>query len=109
MGLWCKDPSFIITLHVTDMSGTPDNAATGAIDLDVTAEQTPPLAHPPAGCKPVYIEQCKFDHKTKRSDRQLDMIQYSVYATWFHTDCVVIKKDAKIGVWPCTTCRLIPD
>ena len=58
-----------------DIPGTHDNAAMGAIDLDVTAEQTPPLAHPP-----------------KRSGRQLEMIQCSVCATWFHTDCVGIKK-----------------
>ena len=58
-----------------DIPGTPDIAATGAIDLDVTAEQTPPLALPPAGGKPVCIEQCKFDQKTKRSGRQLKMIQ----------------------------------
>ena len=92
-----------------DIPGTPDNAATGSIDLDVTAEQTPPLAPPPAGGKPVCIEQSKFDHKTKCSGRQLEMIQRSVCATWFHTDCVGIKKDVQIGVWPCTTCRLIPD
>ena len=59
--------------------------------------------------KSVCIEVCKYEHKTKRGGRQLEMIQCSVCAGWFHTECVGIKKDAPIGVWPCTSCRLIPE
>ena len=54
-------------------------------------------------------EQCKFDGKAgKRNGRKLDMIQYSVCAVWFHTECVDIKKDTPVGVWPCLACRQIP-
>ena len=54
-------------------------------------------------------EQCKFDRKAaKRNGRKLDMIQCSVCAVWFHTECVDIKKDTPVGVWPCLACRQIP-
>ena len=54
-------------------------------------------------------EQCKFDGKAgKRNGRKLDMIQCSVCAVWFHTECVDIKKDTPVGVWPCLACRQIP-
>ena len=36
------------------------------------------------------------------------MIQCSVCAIWFHTECVDIKKDTPVGVWPCLACRQIP-
>ena len=38
----------------------------------------------------VCIDTCKF--KTKRSGKQHDMIQCSVCAQWYHTDCVGLKK-----------------
>ena len=44
----------------------------------------------------------------KRNGRKLDMIQCSVCAVWFHTECVDIKKDTPVGVWPCLACRQIP-
>ena len=54
-------------------------------------------------------EQCKFDRKAaKRNGRKLDMIQCSVCAVWFHTECVDIKKDTPVGVWLCLACRQIP-
>ena len=37
------------------------------------------------------------------------MIQCSMCATWYHTDCVGLKKDTPVGIWPCITCRLIPE
>ena len=52
-------------------------------------------------------EQCKL-HKGKRSGHSLDMIQCSVCAEWFHTECVGLKKDATVGIWPCPFCRQIP-
>ena len=36
------------------------------------------------------------------------MIQCSVCAEWFHTECVGLKKDATVGIWPCPSCRQIP-
>ena len=84
--------------------GTPVTTTTAAIDLDGTTEQTPLSV----SGKSVCIEVCKYEHKTKRGGRQLEMIQCSLCASWFHTECVGIKKDAPIGVWPCTSCRLIP-
>ena len=45
-------------------------------------------------------EQCKFERKAKSNGRKLEMMQCSVCAVWFHTDCVDLKK--------CLTCRLIP-
>ena len=91
---------------MTDIPGILANPSVGEIDLDGTVEQTPPptTGNSMATC----IEQYKFDHRTKRS-RQLDMIQRSMCAVWFNTDCVGIKKDVPIGVWPCTTYRLIPE
>ena len=38
----------------------------------------------------VCTDTCKF--KTKRSGKQHDMIQCSVCAQWYHTDCVGLKK-----------------
>ena len=54
-------------------------------------------------------QQCRFDGKAgKRNGRKLDMIQCSVCAVWFHTECVDIKKDTPVGAWPCLACRQIP-
>ena len=55
-------------------------------------------------------------HKGKRSGRSVDMIQCSVCAEWFHTECVglkkyatvEIKKYATVEIWPCPSCRQIP-
>ena len=52
-------------------------------------------------------DTCKF--KTKRSGKQHDMIQCSVCAQWYHTDCFALKKGDPVGVWPCTSCRHIPE
>ena len=53
-------------------------------------------------------EQCKFAGKAAtRNGRKLDMIQCSIWAVWFHTECVDLKKDTPVGVWPCSACRHI--
>ena len=54
------------------------------------------------------IELCKHSGRAKRGNKQLDTIQCTMCARWFHNDCVGFKKDEIIGIWPCTTCRLMP-
>ena len=79
----------------------------GSPNRNVTDAQlsTPTIASDTGLCG----EQCKFDRKAaKRNGRKLDMIQCSVCAVWFHTECVDIKKDTPVGVWPCLACRQIP-
>ena len=56
-----KSPSRIRPM--TDIPGMLANPSAGAIDLGGTVEQTPPPTTGMATC----IEQCKFDHRTKRS------------------------------------------
>ena len=80
------------------ITGTPDRDATNI----------PPVTPANESGIGLYDEQCKFERKAKRNGRKLEMIQCSVCAVWFHTDCVDLKKATPVGVWPCLTCRLIP-
>ena len=82
-----------------DAMGSPNrNATDGQLS-------TPTIASDTCLCG----EQWKFDRKAaKRNGRKLDMIQCRVCAVWFHTECVDIKKDTPVGVWPCLACRQIP-
>ena len=53
----------------------------------------------------VYCEQnCKFERKDKKAGRQLDMIECSICRTWYHNECVGLRKDAQLVVWPCPQC-----
>ena len=79
------------------------------IDADSSDRPTAPpiVSLPTTGSSIMCTEQCKL-HKGKRSGRSVDMIQCSVCAEWFHTECVGLKKDATVGIWPCPSCRQIP-
>ena len=83
------------------MAGEPGTPAAKLIDPDTEDPPTPNNGS--AAC----IEQCKFARKVKRGGRQLDMIQCSVCADWYHTECAGVKKDERVGIWPCLSCRLI--
>ena len=72
------------------------------VDLDTSGQSTSAPT-----TNNVCTDTCKF--KTKRSGKQHDMIQCSVCAQWYHTDCVGLKKGDPVGVWPCTSCRHIPE
>ena len=72
------------------------------VDLDTSGK---PTSTPTTNN--VCTDTCKF--KTKRSGKQHDMIQCSVCAQWYHTDCVGLKKGDPVGVWPCPSCRHIPE
>ena len=84
--------------------GTPDSAVSGSIAPN--GADTQPAT--PANSERLCIEHCKFDNKAKRNSRQLEMIECSMCAIWFHTACVGVKQDVPVGVWPCLSCRLIP-
>ena len=72
------------------------------VDLDTSGQSTSAPT-----TNNVCTDTCKF--KTKRSGKQHDMIQCSVCAQWYHTDCVGLKKGDPVGVWPFTSCRHIPE
>ncbi len=36
-----------------------------------------------------------------------NMIRCCMCPHWFHIDCINLKKDESVGVWPCYTCRFI--
>ena len=60
--------------------------------------------NPPSVSK-LCVDQCK--HKTTRQQTQT-MIRCCLCATWFHIECVGLAEDEAVGVWPCITCRLMP-
>ena len=56
-------------------------------------------------------EKCKFEGKCTKNDgkctkneKQLDMIQCSFCFKWFHIECIGLRKDAKLTLWPCQKC-----
>ena len=54
---------------------------------------------------------CHKNCKHERSERpkpNVKMIQCCLCATWFHYECVGLKKNDIVGVWPCPSCRLMP-
>ena len=53
------------------------------------------------------LANCKHERSAEPIDG-VDMLQCCVCATWFHYDCVGLKEDDAVGVWPCLSCRLIP-
>lgn len=50
------------------------------------------------------IEECKYERKEKKNGRKLDMVKCSLCGKWFHNDCVGLKKDARLAMWPCPKC-----
>jgi lysophospholipase L1-like esterase len=50
------------------------------------------------------LDKCKHDGKSLKNDKQLDMIQCSFCFKWFHIECVGLRKDAKLALWPCQKC-----
>ena len=50
------------------------------------------------------LEKCKFEGKTTKNEKQLDMIQCSFCFMWFHIECIGLRKDAKLTMWPCQKC-----
>ena len=89
------------------MAGKPEGTTVDGeiIDADSTDRPTaPPIASlPTTGSSIMCTEQCKL-HKGKRSGRSLDIIQCSACAEWFHIECVGLKKDATVGILPCSRC-----
>ena len=93
------------------MAGKPAGTPVDGVIIDAGSSDrptAPPIVSlPTTGSSIMCTEQCKL-HKGKRSGRSLYMIQCSVCAEWFHTECVGLKKDATVGIWPCPSCRQIP-
>ena len=85
------------------MTGKPAGTPVDGVIIDADSSDRPTA--PPIVSLPC-TEQCKL-HKGKRNGRSVDMIQCSVCAEWFHTECVGLKKDATVGIWPCPSCPQI--
>ena len=51
---------------------------------------------------------CKHNRKPKKANKALDCSQCTTCWTWYHDDCVNVKKDELLGTWPCPPCRLMP-
>ena len=54
-------------------------------------------------------EKCKHDGKAVKNEKQIDMIQCNFCSIWFHIECVGLRKDAKLTLWPCQKCCRIMD
>ena len=56
------------------------------------------------GCS---LEACLHKGKTA-TNKAVDFVRCCLCASWYHTDCVGVKDDEEIGVWPCMSCRTLP-
>ena len=53
------------------------------------------------------VPTCKFDGKTKKGTKSLDMTRCCFCMYWFHDECMKLKKEENV-IWYCTSCRLMP-
>lgn len=52
------------------------------------------------------LENCTHGRSKRKSNK--DMIQCCLCATSFHYDCVGLKKNDEMVIWPCLSCRMMP-
>ena len=52
---------------------------------------------------------CKHNRKPRKGNKLLDCSLCTTCWTWYHDECVNLKKDEQLGTWPCPPCRLMPN
>ena len=82
------------------MGDQGDSQISSADSNNSNGQQNPPKT---LFCLPT----CKYERKSKKGNKQLDMIRCCLCMHWYHDDCVVIG-DNRETTWNCESCRLMP-